>query len=813
MSGKIAVNTKHTGDPKKDHRGYAETMTSEQLDGLLSAAWLKQMVADIRGGDEKKKDNLPYICPHYSAFKDNHRAQADIIPEAFSFMTCVDVDEKDLVDKAIKRALELNQDDYSDWKDQVLRIEYSARKKVHIYIRIPKGMTIEEAQKSFCEEMEVPYDESCITPERFIYLTGIDEEVYRSPHWLEPLSDEEIAERREAYLQRGLDVDGRRLRGCREQVKPLSHTEKETGQCVEATAEALAKFDLCAKEAGLAPESMDIWGEHNWHANLMAVLSVGVGKLMTREQLFAVVAERLKNYSQTNDCKNLINYFYDNYNADKGYMNAGLREINAKAQKCTGEKCTAEPTLSCTLEDDEEESTQKEPSLLCTRKMPMGVKESIDAVGPQLAMPVVTAICPCIGTLATGIKLDVHGKKTGLNLISYIAGDFASGKGSIDPVVEAWMSEVQALDDMYTQQEDEWRKKKKASINKKEQPEEPVLPIRILTLNNTVANLAQQLANTEGKHAFSFTPEADTVAQKWKSSVSDFSLMLRQSYDGTKYERRAKSLEAVNVHIKHLLWNVTMCGTPDALYRVVNNYTDGFQSRIAVARTPDNTFAPLEDKPPVLTDRQRERIQQIAHLLPLMYGEVVLPRLEAKGREWVERIRLETMKDDDHIRARQRFRVCVTAQRMVCCLMLCKVCETLIQKHGLNGAEAQLKQQPGLWKELLLKAQTPTMLEAYDVIADSLLENALYFFRDRIENAFQSRSYAGSQNNERTKRGRNDSIFSRLDVQFTFEQAMQHSVAVKGANVTHNTVRQMLKNWRKQGLVVLTDDGQYRKNG
>ena len=811
MSGKIAVNTKHTGDPKKDHRGYAETMTSEQLDGLLSAAWLKQMVTDIRGGDEKKKDNLPYICPHYSAFKDNHRAQADIIPEAFSFMTCVDVDEKDLVDKAIKRALELNQDDYSDWKDQVLRIEYSARKKVHIYIRIPKGMTIEEAQKSFCEEMEVPYDESCITPERFIYLTGIDEEVYRSPHWLEPLSDEEIAERREAYLQRGLDVDGRRLRGCREQVKPLSHTEKETGQCGEATAEALAKFDLCAKEAGLAPESMDIWGEHNWHANLMAVLSVGVGKLMTREQLFAVVAERLKNYSQTKDCKNLINYFYDNYNADKGYMNAGLREINAKAQKCTGEKCTAEPTLSCTLEDDEEESTQKEPSLLCTRKMPMGVKESIDAVGPQLAMPVVTAICPCIGTLATGIKLDVHGKKTGLNLISYIAGDFASGKGSIDPVVEAWMSEVQALDDMYTQQEDEWRKKKKASINKKEQPEEPVLPIRILTLNNTVANLAQQLANTEGKHAFSFTPEADTVAQKWKSSVSDFSLMLRQSYDGTKYERRAKSLEAVNVHIEHLLWNVTMCGTPDALYRVVNNYTDGFQSRIAVARTPDNTFAPLQDKPPVLTDRQRDRIQQIAHLLPLMYGEVVLPKLEAKGREWVERIRLETMKNDDRTRARQRFRVCVTAQRMTCCLMLCKVCEGLIQKHGLTGAETQLKQQPGLWKEMLLKAQTPTMLEVYDVIADSLLENALYFFRDRIENAFQSRDYAGNMNGERTKRGKNDSIFERLDIQFSFEQAMQQSVAVKGANVNHNTVRQMLKNWRKQKLVVQEEDGNYRK--
>ena len=445
------------------------------------------------------------------------------------------------------------------------------------------------------------------------------------------------------------------------------------------------------------------------------------------------------------------------------------------------------------------------------RRFPQGVKESIDAVGSQLAMPVVTAICPCIGTLATGVQLDVHGTKRGLNLISYIAGDFASGKGGIDPVVEAWMSEVAALDKMYQQQEDEWRAKKRAAKNKKEQPEEPKLPVRCLTLNNTVANLAERLANTEGKHGFSFTPEADTVAQKWKSTMSDFSVMLRQSYDGSKYEREARSADAVNVHIEHLLWNVTMCGTPDALYRVVNNYTDGFQSRIAVARTPDNTFAPLDDKPNVLTDRQRDRIQQIAHLLPLMYGEVVLPKLEAKGREWVERIRVETMKNDDRTRARQRFRVCVTAQRMVCCLMLCKVCETLIQKHGLNGAEAKLKQQPELWKELLLKAQTPTMLEAYDVIADSLLENALYFFRDRIEHAFLSRDYASGQYGERTKRGKNDSIFERLDIQFSFEQAMQHSVAIKGANVTQNTVRQMLKNWRKQGLVVLEEDGNYRK--
>lgn len=277
-------------------------------------------------------------------------------------------------------------------------------------------------------------------------------------------------------------------------------------------------------------------------------------------------------------------------------------------------------------------------------KMPQGVRDSISAVGPALAMPVITAICPAIGMLATGVKVSVHGKMNSLNLISYIAGDFASGKGSIDPVVDAWTSEVKQMDKMYQQQEDEWRARKRAAKNKKEQPEEPKLPVRCLTLNNTVANLAERLANTEGKHAFSFTPEADTVAQKWKSAMSDFSVMLRQAYDGTSYEREARSADAVNVHIEHLLWNVVMCGTPDALYRVVNNYTDGFQSRIVVARTPDNTFTPLTDNLFVLTETQREHIRQIAHLLPLMEGEVVLPKLENKGREWLEQIRLETMK-------------------------------------------------------------------------------------------------------------------------------------------------------------------------
>ena len=749
-------------------------LTETEYRNLRNSVKQKTVMKAIRGGDESQKTKLlqmNYSClPNEDGTLKGSKRMSNTVGMDIDHIAPEEMEA--VKDNILAKAAELG----------LLMLEGSARGKgYHLVFKRQPEMSQEENLKWASDLLGVPYDEGAKDITRVFFTTTEKELYFLDPEIFNPSPCSPEGESRKAKVS----------------------TPSTAEDATEApTAASLAAFDLCAEQAGLKAGAMDVWGEYNWHTNLMAVLSVGVAKLMSRQQLKAVVAERLPNYSQTKDCQTLIDYFYEKYDADKGFMNTSLREINAKAQRKADLNCE-EDIAPLPIEVESEE--------VCLPRLPQGIRDSIDAVGPTLAMPVVTAICPCIGALATGVVLDVHGRKKGLNLIAYIAGDFASGKGSIDPVVDAWMSEVAALDAMYQQQEKEWRIKKQAAKNKKEQPEEPQLPVRCITLNNTVAKLAERLANTEGKHAFSFTPEADTVAQKWRSSMSDFSVMLRQSYDGSKYDREAKSVEAVNVHIDHLLWNVTMCGTPDALYRVVSNYTDGFQSRIAIARTPDNTFAPLEEKPYVLTPRQTERIQQIAHLLPLMQGEIVLPKLEAKGREWVESVRLETMMNDDKVMARQRFRVCVTAQRMTCCLMLCKVCEGLIQKHGLNGAEAHLKQYPNLWKELLLKAQTPQMLEAYDVIADSLIENALHFFRDRIENAFGSRDYLGYMNGDRLKRGRNDSIYERLDVQFTFDQAMQHSVAVKGAGVTHNTVRQMLKNWRKQGLVVQTVDGKFRK--
>ena len=443
-------------------------------------------------------------------------------------------------------------------------------------------------------------------------------------------------------------------------------------------------------------------------------------------------------------------------------------------------------------------------------KMPQGVRESISAVGPYLAMPAIFAVTPAIGMLATGVRVDIHGKPSQLNLISYIAGDFASGKGSIDPVISAWLSEVKTVDKDYLQQEEEWRVRKRAAKNKKDQPEDPKYPVRCLTLNTTVANLADRLANTGGKHAFSFTPEADTVAQKWRTAMCDFSVMLRQAYDGTPYDREAKSAEAVNVHIEKLLWNVVMCGTPDALYRVITNYTDGFQSRVAVARTPDNTFAPLTENLYGMRDEYLAKIQQVAHLLPLMTGDVELPKLEQKGRDWLERVRIETLKNDDKIKARQRFRTCPTTMRMMTCLMLCRVAEQLIQHHGLQGAEKRLKTEPTLWQNLLQRQQTPQMLMAFDVIADYMLDNALRFFRERIEAAFNSNDYISSDS-IRCRKSKNDTIYEQLNNQFTTDEAHGATIGARGFDVPKSRVNTMLMRWERQGMVVRVDKGVYKK--
>lgn len=832
------------------HKVARPITSEEEYKQLRGSKEQKANLRQARTGSDAAKRRLVQF--NYSGHYPNGVVKGMKLPsQAFGF----DMDEPEAFAKAAKLLLK------EPSKYGLLMLERSARQGGHAVFEREKGKTILENQVRIATMLKCEMDTSAHDINRVYFTTTSDDEdlLFLSPHLFQDAYDEaavaaeaKVLEEREKYGKEELNEGAHKAnKHYKPWENPMPNTsatilggdtstgssEKKTGST--APAASTGKNETSTPSAGTpkvsAPSDLKYLGipYSDIIAKWWQMYNDGQEPVKSnRNTLTFELAVNLRHICGFD--RNLMAQVipcYDGFPDQEkmACINSALNEKITQMPKrlkdvlsaIRQEKLNKNAATGATGtdEDDEafinalDEANAQDDQFYYNAlpKLPQGIKDSVDAVGPALAMPVISAICPVIGMLATGVKVSVHGKMNSLNLISYIAGDFASGKGSIDPIINTWTKEVKDMDKMYLQTEEDWRVKKRAAKNKKEQPEEPKLPIRCLTLNNTVANLAERLANTEGKHAFSFTPEADTVAQKWKSAMSDFSVMLRQAYDGTSYEREARSAEAVNVHIERLLWNVVMCGTPDALYRVVSNYTDGFQSRIIVARTPDNTFTPLTENLYVLKERQKERIIQIAHLLPLMNGEVVLPKLEERGREWLELIRLETMKNDDKVKARQRFRICPTTMRMMTCLMLCKVAEILIQKHGLNGAEKKLKEHPNLWKEMIVRTQTPAMLSVFDTLADYQLENALYFFRQRIEDAFSSKNYNGQASLERSKRGKNDSIFERLDTNFTFEQALQQSIAVKGANVTRETARQMLKNWRKQGLVTILKDKHYQK--
>ena len=435
----------------------------------------------------------------------------------------------------------------------------------------------------------------------------------------------------------------------------------------------------------------------------------------------------------------------------------------------------------------------------------MGVIDSIDAVGRSKTIPVVYTVTAVIGVLATMVRLNIHGKLNHLNIDVFICGSAASGKGSLDDVVAAWTEKLRDQDRIYLKQEREWRDRARRERNAKKLPDQPHLPVRIISLNNTVANVSERLANVDGIHAFSYSPEGDIVAQKWGSALTDFSVMKRMSYDGVGYSREAKSLDSVNVHIEKLLWNSVLVGTSTCLYKVVRNVVDGQLSRLAIAAMPDNTFTPLADREPHLTDQQADNIRNVARLLMLMQGDLNLPRLERRSREWLEDVRRETLLNDDRVKARCRLRDHVTAMRMTTALMLASAAAKLIRRHGVDEAERMLKEDPTLTATLVEKEQTREMLDAYNVIADSITETKLLFFRSRLEKVYASSEEGGGNTIVTRRPGKNDTIYERLPPQFTFDQALQQCIAIKGVGVSRNSTRMMIKNWKTQGLIYSKD--------
>ena len=501
----IALNTKHFSDKQKNNRGYAETQTREQLDELLRQEWLRRDVADIRAGREEKKDWLPFICPHYTAFKDNHRSQDSIIPEAFTFMTCVDIDNPKLVRRAFEKALEVNKDEMSEWYDMVLREAYSARGKGHIYIRIPKGMTIEEAQRAFCEELGFDADElldsSCFTPERYIYVTGIDQETFRSEHWLEPIEGEELEERREAYLQRGLDVDGRKQQAspspseggdvqipdkpqsavqsatsCNQTPPPLEGLGEALGHVESATPRTLYIFDACMKEAELTPDVLVVEGHR--HEALKSILSVGATQLLKKPELIGVLQVRMAQNWQDKNIQQLVDDFYSKYYDPNQKMSQFQRKVLAKSLRFTQMR-NEKGEMRNGNEEMGNASEQDNSPILNLPEMPKKLPKVVQLLTsktPDVYKPAVAhAIFPSLGAHLWKVRFpyidNVMHEATFMNVL--MAGTGA-GKDCISQPINHIMADIRKRDAENLKREADWKKEvnsKGSNKDKRQRPE------------------------------------------------------------------------------------------------------------------------------------------------------------------------------------------------------------------------------------------------------------------------------------------------------------------------------------------------------
>lgn len=464
----------------------------------------------------------------------------------------------------------------------------------------------------------------------------------------------------------------------------------------------------------------------------------------------------------------------------------------------------AMPSKLCAVMDELMKESSRTYSL-SRRTLPQSIKHVHAALPRGMDMPLVAALSPLVGALATGVNVTYNGKSTALNLTSFITGESGSNKSSLTDIIYTWTAELRAADAELLKAEEEWRqKKRRTGSSAKEQPAKPQGVIRMPTVNATLPQLCARLSQTCGMHAFSYTEEADEFTSRMAANMQDVTAMQRKAYDGAPYQRETVGAEGVNAHIPTLQWNAVYCGTPDALHRMVPNVTDGTCSRMAIASTPDNTFARLEPHKP-LTGAQKEYIQRTAHLLTLMGGTVELPALEKTAMEWTEGIRQEAEAQQDKVLARARMRTHVTTFRMTVCMLLVRAAERLMADHGYQGAEALLKRNPQAWVTIVSALQNKACRDNYETIADSLLDESMRYFRGRITAAYAAKNYAAAPCGRRATGG-NEAIYAALPAAFTLDDVYQ-LMAKEKADIKRNTASCQLKRWKQAGRVVRTKTG------
>ena len=579
---------------KNGNKGSVSSQPLSVYDKTIAYPWMADLVAAIRGGNDELKKQLPFRCAHYYQFRDNRRSQKNAVPESFLFQTTIDVDDKEYVDKAIEKARELNCSD-TIWKGALLHLEYSARKKLHIDIRMPVGMTIEETQRAYCEALGVPYDESCITPERMLFITDKESEIYRSPHWYEVLPQEELKKRRQAYLDRGLTIDGKGVavsaiqpaQPCDSNAAHLSPAGTPQEAAAVATGKNLAAFDLFRNAAGL--KDVDINTQGSRHSSLLAIMSAGASRVMPEEELKAVVAQKMPAFSQERDCQQLIHDFYAKYGDSSKPMSQAVIRINAQAEKSSQKDAVSFKTMS----SEDGTDSNAEDDKIAPPPMPEHLPKLVELLlskTPDIYKPAVAhAIFPPLAThlCKTTFKYIDNVEHEATLMCCLLAGTGA-GKNCVQMPINMIMEDIRQRDRENLKREKEWKDevtRKGANKDKRKRPEN--LIIQEIDADMTNPAFVMRTAEAQGHFLYTSLNEIDQFDALKGQGNQQFKIMCLAFDPGNSYGQTRVGTSSITERITiRFNWNASTTVQLGQRY-FSKVLTDGPISRINFCTIPE----------------------------------------------------------------------------------------------------------------------------------------------------------------------------------------------------------------------------------
>ena len=689
MNHFIAMNPQRGGN-----KGSASCLPLAEYDKLIAQPWLHDMVEQIRGGNDKLKGLMPFRCGHYSRFLKNHRSQKDADPTSFLFQTTIDIDDKELVDIAIEMARQLNCSD-SIWNGMLLHLEYSARKKLHIDIRMPIGMTIEETQRAYCEALGVPCDESCFTPERILFITDQDSEIYRSKDWYAVLPADELKARREAYLKRGLTIDGRRQQGTQPQPFNIQHSTFNTQQNIPdglptsgtASEKSLIAFDLFAESAGLKNVNIDTEGSR--HSSLLAIMSAGASRVMSEEELRRVVAVKMPSFAQERDCRQLIHDFYEKYGDSSKPFSRDVIRINAQAETqanqlrinneelriqgaSAGNQTVQSSNLNVQSSEDDYPAPPEMPKKL-PKLVELLVSQTPDVYKPAVAHaifpPLATHLCRTYFNYIDNVEHEA-------TLMCCLLAGTGAGKNCVQMPINLIMEDIRKRDKDNLKREKEWKDevtRKGANKDKRKRPENLV----IQEIDADMTNPAFVMRTAEAQEHFLYTAlnEIDQFDNLRGIGNQQFRIMCLAFDPGNQYGQTRVGTQSVTERVTiRFNWNASTTINKGIRY-FSKVLTDGPISRINFCTIPEREIGAEMPVYGTYDDTFRENLKPYIEHLNMASGTINCPEAFALALKLKEENADFARMSQDRVYENLSFRANVIAYLKACVLYVANGCQ------------------------------------------------------------------------------------------------------------------------------------------